>query len=122
VNNALYPFRTYGDIETYLRSQWASMVYSILTIAAESMKVVDSLAILKDISARTEVIAAQILRNVGQVIDQLAVDSLQRMLVCQAVSDMRYIRTNPTPVDIISNRDLPGLCNSTLWSPVRCLR
>jgi len=102
VNNALYPFR-FGDIESYLRSQWVGMMYSFLTRASESMKVVDSLTILKDISARTEVIAAQILRNVGQIIDQLAVDFLQRMLVSQAVSDIRYVGTNPTPVDIVKN-------------------
>jgi len=100
VNNALYPFRTYGDIEIYLRSQWAGMMYGFLTRAAESMKVVDSLAILKDISARTEIIAAQILRNVGQIIDQLAVNFLLKMLVSRAVSDMRYIGTSPTPADI----------------------
>src|SRR5579871_292696 len=27
VNNAIYPFRTYSDMESYLRSQWAGMVY-----------------------------------------------------------------------------------------------
>lgn len=106
INNALYPFRTYGDIETYLRSQWAGMMYSFLTRSAEGIKVVDSLAILKDISARTEVIAAQILRNVGQVIDQLAVDFLLKMLVSQAVSDIRYIGINPTPVDVVKHETM----------------
>jgi hypothetical protein len=101
VNNALYPFRAYSDIETYLRSQWAGMMYSFLTRSAESAKVADSLTILEGISARTELIAAQILRNVGQVIDQLAVNFLQKMLVSRAVSDMRYVNLSPTPVDII---------------------
>jgi Domain of unknown function (DUF4062) len=119
VNNALYPFRTYGDIEAYLRSQWAGMMYSFLTKAAESMKVVDSLAILTNISERTEVIAAQILRNVGQVIDQLAVDFLQRMLVSQAVSDIRYVRTNPTPIDIVKNETFQDCVTQLHGSPYR---
>ena len=104
INNALYPFRTYNDIESYLKSQWAAMVYSFLTRAAESRKVVDSLAILETINARTELIAEQILRNVGQVIDQLAVNFLQRMLESQAVEDIRTIRLSPTPVTIVKNK------------------
>jgi hypothetical protein len=104
INNALYPFRTYNDIESYLKSQWAAMVYSFLTRAAESRKVVDSLAILETISARTELIAEQILRNVGQVIDQLAVNFLQRMLESQAIEDMRTIRLSPTPATIVKNK------------------
>jgi Domain of unknown function (DUF4062) len=118
VNNSLYPFRTYGDIETYLRSQWAGMMYSFLTRDAENMKVVDSLAILKDISARTEVIAEQILRNVGQAIDQLAVDFLQRMLVSRAVSDMRYLGINPTPVDILKHKTFLGCVESLFGRPL----
>jgi hypothetical protein len=114
INNALYPFRTFNDIETYLRSQWAGMMYGFLTRSAENMRVADSLTILRSISARTEAIAAQILRNVGQVIDQLAVDFLQRMLVSQAVSDMLNINTNPTPVDIVKNKTFQG-CVTTLY-------
>ena len=114
VNNALFPFRTYNDIEAYLRSQSAGMVYSFLTKTAESMKVVDSLAILETISTRTEVIAEQILRNVGQIMDQLVVDFLQRMLVSQAVSDMRYIKLKPTPADIVMNETFQE-CVTTLF-------
>jgi hypothetical protein len=104
VNNALYSFRTYNDIESYLRGQWAGMMYGFLTRSTEGMKVVDSLSILKDISTRTELIAEQILRNVGQVIDQLAVDFLLRMLTSEVVADMGVIRIYPTPADIVKNK------------------
>lgn len=101
INNALVPFRTFADVETYLRAQWAAMMHSFLTREAEERQVVDSLGMLTQVNSRIELLTEQILKSVGSKLDRATVVSLQHMLVSQAVSDLRYIGLTPTPADVI---------------------
>jgi hypothetical protein len=105
INNALVPFNSFADIETYLKNQWAGMMYSFLTREAAEAQVVDALALMAQVNQRIELIAEQILKNVGSVTDRIAVICLQRMIESQAVSDLRYVNISPTPADIIAYPD-----------------
>lgn len=46
INNALVPFRDFGDIETYLRQQWAGMMFEFLSTRNQQKRVADTLATL----------------------------------------------------------------------------
>ena len=39
INNAIFPFVDYADIERYLKKQWAGMMYQFLTTQSESKRV-----------------------------------------------------------------------------------
>lgn len=105
-NNALVPFSTVGDVETYLRSQWAGMMHSFLSRDASEAQVVDSLEMLKQVNTRVELLAEQILRTVGTPVDRVAVQLLQEMVGSAAVHDMRFVGARPTPVHILENVSL----------------
>lgn len=97
VNNALVPFKSYADLENYLRLQWAGMFHNLLRRRADAAQVVDSIALLSQVNERIEVISQQILKSVGSDLDRLYVAFLQRMLTSQAVTTLRYIGVNPSP-------------------------
>ncbi|WP_368086110.1 DUF4062 domain-containing protein [Arthrobacter sp. UNCCL28] len=103
-NNALVPFASTASIESYLRSQWASMMHSFLTNGSKEAQVVDTLAVLTNVNERVEVIAEQILRSVGTSEDRLYVRLLQEMIQSSVVSDLRFMDGKPTPGVMLSSR------------------
>jgi hypothetical protein len=54
VNNALVPFLTYSEMESYLRLQWAAMLHAFLTRQAEASRVADTLSLVTDMNRRIE--------------------------------------------------------------------
>lgn len=65
VNNAIVPFRDFSDIETYLRQQWAAMMYSFLTAKNENERLATTLDALSQVNERVQMLSEQILRSVG---------------------------------------------------------
>jgi hypothetical protein len=65
INNALVPFRDFAEIESYLKQQWAGMMFSFLTSKSEALRVEDSLEVTRKMSERIEMLSRQILQSVG---------------------------------------------------------
>lgn len=65
-NNALIPFRDFNDIESYLRKQWAGMMYKFLTETSAAQKVQNTLDTLKEMNEKIEFLTNKILNDVGQ--------------------------------------------------------
>ena len=65
VNNAIVPFRDFSDIETYLRQQWAAMMYSFLTVKNEGQRLESTLDALSQVNERVQMLSEQILKSVG---------------------------------------------------------
>ncbi|MEU7752966.1 DUF4062 domain-containing protein [Micromonospora sp. NPDC049171] len=102
-NNAIAPFRNFSDIESYLRQQWAGMMHAFLKRGAEERQMADSLEMLAQVNSRIELLAEQILKNVGSPLDRIVVRALQRMLTSRAIADLRYVQVNPTPADMVQH-------------------
>jgi len=105
-NNALVPFRTVGDIESYLRSQWASMMHLYLTRQTKEEQVADTLAVLTEMNQRVTLIAEQILKSVGTTVDATYVSLMQLMFSSAAVSDLRFMGATVSPGHVLANEDL----------------
>ncbi len=106
VNNALGPFRDFGDMESYLRQQWAGMMHSFLTGQSERERVADSLAVMTDINRRIEILSAQILKSVGSSAAQAAAAMYARMLGAQVIHDMTFVGAKPSPADVLEHETL----------------
>ncbi|MGH9635991.1 MAG: DUF4062 domain-containing protein [Candidatus Angelobacter sp.] len=104
INNALVPFRDFGDMETYLRQQWAGMMFNFLATKNEERRVADMLSTLASMNARIEVLSKQILVSIGT--EDAKIDALlyEEMLLAEAVRDLGYWNTRPTPRHIFENR------------------
>lgn len=74
VNNALNPFSDFAGIESYLRQQWAGMMFSFLTRQNEDRRVTDTLSALTQMSEKIEFLSTQILKSIGTDEANLMVD------------------------------------------------
>lgn len=103
VNNALVPFRDFADIESYLRQQWAGMMFSFLLRQNEAFRVADTLSMLTSISERVEMLSRQILESVGTKTAKLTAELYDKVLQHACARDMAYMGARPSPKAVLSN-------------------
>jgi hypothetical protein len=104
INNALVPFRDFADIESYLRQQWAGMMFSFLLRQNEEARVTDMLGMLKAVSERVEMLSRQILESVGTKTAKLTATLYDKMLQHECIRDMAYMGARPTPKAVIASK------------------
>lgn len=103
VNNALVPFRDFGDIESYLRQQWAGMMFEFLNSRNQQRKVADTLTTLAEMNSRIEMLSKEILRSVGTEDAKIDAALYEEMLATEAIRDLAFWRRRPTPVHVLVN-------------------
>jgi hypothetical protein len=104
VNNALNPFSDFSDIESYLKQQWAGMLFSFLTRQNEDLRVADTLSELTEMSEKIEFLSGQILNSVGTDDAKLTVELYELMLGFPSVKDIMWFSLKPAPKDVIRNK------------------
>jgi Domain of unknown function (DUF4062) len=118
VNNALQPFRDFSDIESYLRQQWAGMLFAFLTHSNEDARVADTLAMLKEVNERIEMLSRQILKSVGTDEAKLTAALYDKMLSFEAVRDLSFLGCRPTPGSILRHKTFSE-CAGALGRPLK---
>jgi hypothetical protein len=103
INNALVPFKDFGDIETYLKQQWAGMMFDFLSNMNEQKRVADTLTTLSEMNARIEMLSKQILVSVGTEDAKIDAALYEEMIASEAVRDLAYWKVRPAPVNILVN-------------------
>lgn len=101
VNNALVPFRDFADIDSYLRQQWAGMMFDFLTQRSEERRVADTLRSLEEMNSRIEKISQYLLESVGSDEAKVEIKLYDEMLNSEAVRDLAYWGKKLAPVHII---------------------
>jgi hypothetical protein len=112
VNNALVPFRDFGDIESYLRQQWASLMFDFLTRRNEERRVADTLTTLAEMNSRIEVLSRQILISVGTEDAKIDAALYEEMLASEAIRDLAFLRVRPTPASVFVNSSFRSCAKS----------
>jgi hypothetical protein len=103
VNNAIVPFRDFSDIETYLKQQWAGMMFDFLATRNEERRVVDTLNTLAEMNARIEMLSKQILVSVGTEDAKIDAALYEELIASEAIRDLAFWRVRPTPVHVLVN-------------------
>jgi hypothetical protein len=109
VNNALVPFSDFSELESYLKQQWAGMMFNFLSQEGESKRVADMLEALTAMSDRIEFLSRQILSSVGTDIAKLTAQIYDIMLRYECIRDLAFIGIRPSPKDIIQTEDYVSL-------------
>jgi len=111
-NNALVPFRDFGDIESYLRQQWAGMMFEFLNTRNQQKRVADTLTTLAEMNSRIEMLSKQILRSVGTDDAKLDAALYEEMLASESIRDLAYWKRRPTPMHVLTNKNFEECANS----------
>jgi hypothetical protein len=117
VNNALNPFSDFADIESYLRQQWAGMMFSFLTRQNEDRRVADTLSALTQISEKVEFLSTQILDSIGTEEAKLLSEFYDVMVGYECFRDLTFWGLKPTPKDILRNETFRGCALSLGLEP-----
>lgn len=112
VNNALVPFRDFGDIESYLRQQWAGMMFDFLNSKNEAARVADTLSTLAEMNSRIEMISKQILISVGTEDAKIDAALYEELLTSASIRDLAYCGVRPTPVHVLVNSSFRSCAKS----------
>jgi hypothetical protein len=103
INNALVPFKDFADIESYLRQQWAGLMFTFLLRQNEEARVADTLAMLTQIGERIEMISRQILGSVGTKVAKLTAALYDKMLQQECIRNMAYMGAQPNPKTVLGS-------------------
>ncbi len=118
VNNALNPFSDFSDIESYLRQQWAGMMFSFLTRQNEDRRVADTLSALTQMSDKIEFLSIQTLKSIGKEEANLMIELYDLMMGYECFRDLTFMNLKPTPKDILRNDTLKD-CASSLGKELK---
>jgi hypothetical protein len=107
VNNALVPFSDFNQLESYLKQQWAGMMFSFLTRKSESERVASTLETLTTMSNRIEFLSKQILSSVGKDVEKLNAELYGIVSASRRISPKMdtFFPDVFSPVNIVRERD-----------------
>jgi hypothetical protein len=111
VNNALVPFSDFNELESYLKQQWAGMMFSFLTRKSEAERVSSTLETLTAMSSKIEFLSKQILSSVGKDVEKLNAQ-LYEIISTSPFESLRFDAHFPglfSPANIINEMDLRKL-------------
>jgi hypothetical protein len=112
VNNAIVPFRDFGEMESYLRQQWAGMMFDFLSSRNEEQRVADTLSALAGVNERIEMLSKQILASVGTEDAKVDAKLYEALIGSEAIRDLSFWKLNPTPVHVLANASFRACAKS----------
>lgn len=118
INNAIFPFRNFTDIEVYLKKQWAGMMYKFLNTESESKRVNELFEQIQNVTAKIELYTKVMLDNVTDEDTKHILSTYSKMndVICKDKILFRFMSRldmNLTPKDIIRNESFKKYLSST---------
>jgi hypothetical protein len=105
-------FLSYNDLETYLRQQWAGMMFNFLSQQSESKRVANLLETLTTMNERIEFVAKQILQIVGTNKNRARSEINEKMQRNELIRTLKCYNFEINPEDIIRNYELSSLLDN----------
>ena len=106
VNNALVPFADFGEIESYLRQQWASMMFSFLTSESEARRVADTLSAVTEVSRKIEFLTREVVKSVGDKAAKAAVEMYDIIIGSDLMEELTSSGARPTPGAVLKHKTI----------------
>lgn len=103
INNAIVPFKDFSDIESYLRKQWAGMMYEALTSDSEAKRVGALFESLQEATQNIQFMTKQLVKGIDNKAVQLNIEFYDEMLATVVVHDFACWKIPIAPKDIIQN-------------------
>jgi len=114
VNNALFPFADFEDIQSYLKQQWAGMMYRFLTTESESRRVSDLFTSISNATSKIEFLTRQVVNSVGDPITKLNVEFYDYLLSKIVAHDLTFWGLKPSPTEILKHETFDDFCSNNI--------
>jgi len=114
INNAIVPFKDFSDIESYLRKQWAGMMYEALTSDSEAKRVSELFESLKETTQNVQFMARQLVNTSQNKLIQLNVEFYDYMLKSEVTHDLSHWNISVTPKDVLQHDDFDSIANNEI--------
>ena len=101
INNAITSFKDFGDLECYLRKQWAGMMFSFLTKTNEQERLADTLTLISSVNERVEMISRQILASVGNDQAKLTAELYDLIYSYECIRDLKFMGVKFSHTDLM---------------------
>jgi hypothetical protein len=113
-NNALVPFSDFEELQSYLRQQWASLLFRFLLTDGEAKRTGELVASLAAATENVEFLTRQLVRSVGDPIARTSVEFYDYLIGFEVIRDLSYWRLTPSPKAILQHSDLDSFCNGQI--------
>lgn len=114
VNNAIVPFRDFSDIESYLKKQWAGMMYEALTGDSEAKRVSTLFESLQETTKNVQFMARQLVNTIQNSLIKLNVEFYDFMLKSEVTHDLSCWGIPVTPKDFLLHNDLNAITHNQI--------
>lgn len=114
VNNAIVQFKDFSDIESYLRKQWAGMMYEALTGDSEAKRVSVLFESLQETTQNVQFLARQLVNTIQDKLILLNVEFYEYMLKSEVTHDLSNWRISVTPADILMHNSFDVITNNEI--------
>jgi hypothetical protein len=114
INNALFPFSDFEEIQHYLKQQWSGMLYRFLTTEGEAKRVGDLFSSLSSATANIEFLTRQVVKSVGDNITKTTIEFYDLLLGYEVYRDLAIWGLHPSPKSILENETIDKFCNNKI--------
>lgn len=114
-NNAFFPFSNSHDIESYLKKQWAGMLYNFLTNSIETRHVSSLFEEIQKATDKIEYYTKQVALKVGDVQTKLLINIYEMMISKKIVQNLGFWNIKTTPYMIIKKESLDEICDNNIY-------
>lgn len=114
INNSIFPFKDFSDIESYLKKQWAGMMHYYITSETEAKRINQLFDSISEATQKIEVFTRQVASSVGDKQTKLTIKLYDLMLDYVVVRDLGVWHIHPSPKTILTHETLEGICNDQI--------
>ncbi len=113
-NNALVPFSDFEELQTYLRQQWASLLFRFLLNDSEARRTGELVASLSAATENIEFLTRQVVKSLGDPVARTAVEFYDYLIGFGVIRDLSVWKLNPSPKAILLHESLDDFCNNQI--------
>lgn len=117
MNNALVPFSGFEEIQSYLKQQWAGMMYTFLTSEGEAKRVGDILSTLSTATEKIEFFTRQVVDSVADPTTKITVEFYDFLLEHEVIRDLYAWELRPVPKEILRYETFDDFCKGEIQIP-----
>ena len=114
INNALVPFSDFEEIQKYIKQQWSSMFFHLLTAKSEANRVGDILSAISLNTEKIEFFTRQVVTSIATPLAKLKVEFYDFIILREVTHDLVYWKFRPSPELFLKNKTLDELCDGKI--------